>query len=213
MTDLVSHRHRARPETNSAFEQVYRAHVAVISAHFERRCREPQEVADLTSETFEEAIRSMPGFDPRRGTIRAWLFGIARHRYARHCERAAQGQALAQRVLIASPGSRGGITLVQGVTHGAAPACISHLSPTTSGGLQILIPGRPPVPAHGPARICLPASARPATSSAKTGTAPTTTPSTMPGAASSPVPTVPGTCVATGAPAGSSTTSGTATSG
>jgi RNA polymerase sigma factor (sigma-70 family) len=85
------------------FERIYRANVAVISGFFERRCTEPQEVADLTSETFEEAIRSYAGFDPRRGTVRAWLFGIARHRYARHCERYTREQALTQRVGVVHP--------------------------------------------------------------------------------------------------------------
>jgi RNA polymerase sigma factor (sigma-70 family) len=85
------------------FERVYRANVAAISGFFERRCAEPQVVADLTSETFEEAIRSFSGFDPRRGTVRAWLFGIARHRYARHCERAAQAQALVHRARVVHP--------------------------------------------------------------------------------------------------------------
>jgi RNA polymerase sigma factor (sigma-70 family) len=39
-------------------------------------------VADLTSETFLQAMRSFSTFDPRRGSPRAWLFGIARHVYA-----------------------------------------------------------------------------------------------------------------------------------
>lgn len=33
---------------------------------------------DLTGETFEKAFRSWRRFDPRRGTPRAWLCGIAR---------------------------------------------------------------------------------------------------------------------------------------
>jgi RNA polymerase sigma-70 factor, ECF subfamily len=33
---------------------------------------------DLTSETFEKAFRFWRRFDPRRGTARAWLCGIAR---------------------------------------------------------------------------------------------------------------------------------------
>jgi RNA polymerase sigma-70 factor (ECF subfamily) len=78
------------------FEAVYRANVAGVTAFFARRCHEPQAVADLTSETFVQAIGSLGSFDPGRGTARAWLFGIARHVYARHCERTANGyQALA----------------------------------------------------------------------------------------------------------------------
>jgi RNA polymerase sigma factor (sigma-70 family) len=69
------------------FEAVYRANVAGVTSFFARRCSEPQEVADLTSETFTQAIGSLGSFDPRRGTARAWLFGIARHVYAQHCER------------------------------------------------------------------------------------------------------------------------------
>jgi RNA polymerase sigma factor (sigma-70 family) len=34
-----------------------------------------------------EAARSFDGFDCRRGTERGWMFGIARHVFARHCER------------------------------------------------------------------------------------------------------------------------------
>jgi RNA polymerase sigma factor (sigma-70 family) len=73
------------------FEAVYRANVAGVTAFFARRCVEPQSVADLTSETFVEAIASLRSFDPKRGTARAWLFGIARHVYARHCARTATG--------------------------------------------------------------------------------------------------------------------------
>jgi len=73
------------------FEAIYRANVAGITAFFARRCGEPQAVADLTSETFVQAIGSLGSFDPRRGSARAWLFGIARHVYASHCARAANG--------------------------------------------------------------------------------------------------------------------------
>jgi RNA polymerase sigma factor (sigma-70 family) len=74
------------------FEAIYRANVAGITAFFARRCPDPQSVADLTSETFVEAIGSLAGFDPHRGSARAWLFGIARHVYAHHCAHTAEGQ-------------------------------------------------------------------------------------------------------------------------
>ncbi|HET6870727.1 MAG TPA: sigma-70 family RNA polymerase sigma factor [Solirubrobacteraceae bacterium] len=73
------------------FEAVYRGNVAGVTAFFARRCGEPQAVADLTSDTFVEAIGSLRSFDPGRGSARAWLFGIARHVYARHCQRTANG--------------------------------------------------------------------------------------------------------------------------
>lgn len=74
------------------FEQVYRRNVDVLMAYFARRCHEPQTVADLTSETFVRAVDGFAGFDPRRGSDRAWLFGIAARVFARHCERSADGR-------------------------------------------------------------------------------------------------------------------------
>lgn len=76
----------------AAFEQVYRGNVDAVMAYFARRCAEPQTVADLTSETFVRAAGAFAGFDPRRGSARAWLFGIAGHVYARHCEQTANGR-------------------------------------------------------------------------------------------------------------------------
>src|SRR6185437_1456629 len=73
------------------FEAVYRANVAGVTAFFARRCGEPQAVADLTSETFVQAIGSLPSFDPGRGSARAWVYGIARHVYAHHCRQSANG--------------------------------------------------------------------------------------------------------------------------
>jgi RNA polymerase sigma factor (sigma-70 family) len=74
------------------FEQVYRSNVGVVTAYFARRCVDPQTVADLTSETIVRAAGAFGNFDPRRGTARAWLFGIARHVYAQHCAAASNGR-------------------------------------------------------------------------------------------------------------------------
>lgn len=57
-----------------------------MTAYFARRSTDPQTVADLTADTFVEAITSFTSFDPRRGTERAWVFGIARRVFAEHCE-------------------------------------------------------------------------------------------------------------------------------
>src|SRR5580693_7259849 len=74
------------------FEQVYRGNVDVVMAYFARRCAEPQTVADLTSETFVRAIGAFGSFDPRRGSPRAWLFGIAGNVFAQHCAETANGR-------------------------------------------------------------------------------------------------------------------------
>jgi RNA polymerase sigma factor (sigma-70 family) len=74
------------------FEQIYLRNVDVLMGYFARRCRDPQTVADLTSETFVRAVDGFAKFDPRRGSDRAWLFGIAAHVFARHCAQSAGGR-------------------------------------------------------------------------------------------------------------------------
>jgi RNA polymerase sigma-70 factor (ECF subfamily) len=82
-------RRQVRTGAAGEFEGVYRSNVGPVTAFFARRSRDPQVVADLTSETFVEAISSFGTFDPARGNARAWLFGIARRVHTRHCERSA----------------------------------------------------------------------------------------------------------------------------
>jgi RNA polymerase sigma factor (sigma-70 family) len=83
-----------RPPTSplEEFEQVYVRNVDGLMGYFARRCRDPQTVADLTSETFVRAVDGFAGFDPRRGSDRAWLFGIAARVFARHCDQSAGGR-------------------------------------------------------------------------------------------------------------------------
>jgi RNA polymerase sigma factor (sigma-70 family) len=97
---VVDERMRPAPPGTALaeFEQVYRANVAVITGYFARRCAEPQVVADLTSETFLRAAGAFAGFDPGRGTPRAWLFGIAAHVFAAHCAEVAGGRDAAARL-------------------------------------------------------------------------------------------------------------------
>jgi RNA polymerase sigma factor (sigma-70 family) len=87
-------RSRGRPPGTplQEFEQVYLRNVEVLMGYFARRCRDPHTVADLTSETFVRAVDGFARFDPRRGSDRAWLFGIAAHVFARHCEQSASGR-------------------------------------------------------------------------------------------------------------------------
>jgi RNA polymerase sigma-70 factor (ECF subfamily) len=80
------------------FEALYRANVAAVTAYFARRSAEPQTVADLTAETFAQAITSFATFDPRKGTPRAWVFGIARRIYAAHCQAHSQQRSRVERL-------------------------------------------------------------------------------------------------------------------
>jgi RNA polymerase sigma factor (sigma-70 family) len=67
------------------FERLYRANVDAVTAYFARHTADPQVVADLTADTFVAVITGFESFDPRKGTARAWLFGIAAHVYASYC--------------------------------------------------------------------------------------------------------------------------------
>jgi len=74
------------------FERLYRANVAAVTAYFARRSADPHVVADLTADTFVAVITGFGSFDPVKGSARAWVFGIARHVYAAHCEAYSQQQ-------------------------------------------------------------------------------------------------------------------------
>ncbi len=74
------------------FERLYRANVEAVTAYFARRSAEPQVVADLTADTFVAVITSFGSFDPRKGTARSWVFGIARNVYAAYCQAHSQQQ-------------------------------------------------------------------------------------------------------------------------
>jgi RNA polymerase sigma-70 factor (ECF subfamily) len=74
------------PGATAEFERLYRANVEAVTAYFARRSADPHVVADLTADTFVAVITSFGNFDPRKGTARAWVFGIARRVYASYCE-------------------------------------------------------------------------------------------------------------------------------
>jgi RNA polymerase sigma factor (sigma-70 family) len=69
-----------------------------VTAYFARRSADPHLVADLTADTFVAVITGFGSFDPRKGTPRAWVFGIARRVYAAHCEACSQQQHKVQRL-------------------------------------------------------------------------------------------------------------------
>jgi RNA polymerase sigma factor (sigma-70 family) len=69
----------------------------LIKRFFARRCREPEVVADLTAQTFAEALQSAGSFDGR-GSVRGWLIAIGRAVYARHCASMVQGEQLVARL-------------------------------------------------------------------------------------------------------------------
>lgn len=101
MNSARSHRapHGSGPADRVAeFEALYRANVAAVTAYFARRSADPQTVADLTADTFVQAITSFATLDPHKGTPRAWVFGIARRIYAAHCQEHSQQRSRVERL-------------------------------------------------------------------------------------------------------------------
>lgn len=61
-----------------AFEAFYRENVEGVQRFVARRVEDRERAADLTAEIFLAAITSTRTYDPRLGSPRAWLYGIAR---------------------------------------------------------------------------------------------------------------------------------------
>lgn len=63
----------------AAFGVFYRRHAPAVLSYFRRRVPAAEVAFDLTAETFAEALRSVPRYEPGPAPARAWLFGIARN--------------------------------------------------------------------------------------------------------------------------------------
>jgi RNA polymerase sigma-70 factor (ECF subfamily) len=63
----------------ASFEALYRASAEAVFAYAASLLRDRSAAEEVTAAAFERAFRKRRSFDPRRGTQRAWLFGIARN--------------------------------------------------------------------------------------------------------------------------------------
>ncbi len=75
---------RVDPE---AFAELYRRYVARIYAFAYRRTSRPEVAEDITSATFEHALRSLATFTWRRSGFGPWLFQIASNELVDHYRR------------------------------------------------------------------------------------------------------------------------------
>ena len=71
--------HGMPAEADLAFEELYRSSRDDVFAYAAGLLRDRSAAEDVTALAFERAYRKRRSFDPRRGTHRAWLFGIARN--------------------------------------------------------------------------------------------------------------------------------------
>jgi len=67
--------HEARPSFAAAAEE----HLDAVYRYLLLMTRDDATAQDLTSETFEKALRAWRRFDPRRSSARTWLCRIARN--------------------------------------------------------------------------------------------------------------------------------------
>jgi RNA polymerase sigma-70 factor (ECF subfamily) len=67
-----------------AFAELYRRYVRPIHAFAYRRSRSVEVADEITSSTFERALRGLPSFRWRDGGFRAWLYRIAANELATH---------------------------------------------------------------------------------------------------------------------------------
>ncbi len=65
-----------------AFDRVYRENAPRLRAFLRQIVGSFQTAEDLTQEIFTQLWSRPGGFDPSRGSVRAYLFGIGRHRAA-----------------------------------------------------------------------------------------------------------------------------------
>jgi RNA polymerase sigma-70 factor (ECF subfamily) len=76
---LVAPATEAPTEAEAAFEALYRSSRDDVFAYVSGLLRDRSAAEDVTAQAFERAYRRRASFNPKRGTHRAWLFGIARN--------------------------------------------------------------------------------------------------------------------------------------
>jgi RNA polymerase sigma-70 factor (ECF subfamily) len=82
-------------EAGMEFDQLYRSSRDDVYAYAAGLLRDRAAAEDVTATAFERAYRKRSRFDPRRGSPRAWLFGIARHAALDELRRRGRQAALA----------------------------------------------------------------------------------------------------------------------
>jgi RNA polymerase sigma-70 factor (ECF subfamily) len=76
---LVAAAQAAPRPADLAFERLYRSSRDDVYAYVAGLLRDPTAAEEATAAAFERAYRKRNRFDPERGELRAWLFGIARN--------------------------------------------------------------------------------------------------------------------------------------
>jgi RNA polymerase sigma-70 factor, ECF subfamily len=99
-----------------AFAELYRRHVHAVHAFAYRRSRSMEVADEITSSTFERALRALPGFRWRDGGFKAWLYRIAANELASHYRRAQRARGPRGRRAVAELNAEAGASLEGGLT-------------------------------------------------------------------------------------------------
>lgn len=96
---------RTRAGEVEAFGEFYDQTGSDLLSWFRCRTASNEIAAELTAETFAEALRSLHSYDPARGAPVQWLYGIARHMLHRwwRSERVSRDARSALRVFVDLP--------------------------------------------------------------------------------------------------------------
>jgi RNA polymerase sigma-70 factor, ECF subfamily len=74
-----------------AFVALYREHAEALLVYFARRTLDPEAAADLTGETFAQALASRHRFRDHGDGAAPWLYGIAQHQLSHFYRRGKAG--------------------------------------------------------------------------------------------------------------------------
>jgi len=115
-------------DADVAFEELYRRSRDDLYAYVAGLLRDPSAAEDVTALAFERAYRRRRSFNPKRGTRRAWLFGIARNAALDELRRRKR-----QATLVAEPVDEAAVPPEQGVEvairRAALRSAIASLAP------------------------------------------------------------------------------------
>ena len=81
-----------------SFVALYRQHAEPLLAFFARRTLDPEAAADLTAETFAQALASRGRFRDRGDGAGPWLYGIAQHQLSHYYRRGRVGAKARQQL-------------------------------------------------------------------------------------------------------------------
>ena len=71
-------------------QELYSVYRDKVLAYVSARVKHPQDAEDLCEDVFEQAFRSLPRYDPGKGTMNTWIFTIARYTLINHFQRSAR---------------------------------------------------------------------------------------------------------------------------